>query len=137
MEGILLKVHLLFTLYMCGLIWFVQIVHYPLFRLIRPEQFTSYEQGHTRLTAWLTAPQMTIELFSAAALIYVVMDNYFYWFNFLGVLLIWVSTFFIQVPLHNQLSQKHDPKNIQNLIKSNWARTILWTIRAIALILYL
>ncbi len=41
--------HITATLYMTGLIWFVQIVHYPLFARVGNAEFSAYEQRHTAL----------------------------------------------------------------------------------------
>jgi len=129
-------IHLFFTLFMAGVIWFVQLVHYPLFKQVAPNNFVHYEQVHTQKTGVLVAPAMLIELGTALALVYFSNDVLWLWLNLILLLIIWGSTFFIQVPLHGKLSQQHDPKSINSLIKSNWIRTILWTIRPI-LLLYL
>ncbi len=41
-------VHLLATWYMVGLIWFVQIVHYPGFQSIPQAGFRDYANRHVR-----------------------------------------------------------------------------------------
>ena len=137
MEDIIFKLHLLFSLYMFGLIWFVQIVHYPLFAAVMPQNFTAYEQKHTHFTGFVTAPMMVIELLTGIALVYLNLDSLFYWFNLTGIILLWASTFFIQVPLHGQLTEKHQPRAIKKLVQTNWIRTIIWSVRALALVVYL
>lgn len=47
------------------------------------------------------------------------------------VLLIWLSTFLIQVPLHNALGVEKDTEAIRRLVQTNWIRTILWTVKGI------
>ena len=42
---------------------------------------------------------------------------------------IWVSTFFLQVPCHLQLSTGWDAQTLRFLVNSNWIRTILWSFR--------
>ena len=44
---LLFLAHLGSSLYMVGLIWFVQVVHYPLFDSVGDREFPSYEQRHT------------------------------------------------------------------------------------------
>lgn len=58
-------VHLAATLSMVGLIWFVQIVHYPLFAYVGAEKFIAYEAAHARLTTWVVAPPMLTEALTA------------------------------------------------------------------------
>ncbi len=47
--------------------------------------------------------------------------------------LIWVITFLISVPKHNILSSGHNDLAITELVKTNWIRTVAWTVRAIIL----
>ncbi len=48
--------HLLATALLPGLIWFVQVVHYPLFAAVGQEGFHAYERQHQRLKAFVVAP---------------------------------------------------------------------------------
>ncbi len=119
---------------MCGLVWFVQVAHYPLFLEIGQQDFVQYERKNTIATSFVTAPMMLIELLSGLALVYLSMGNTLYWLNLIGVALLWLSTFFIQVPLHNRLLNAYDPQAIRRLVRSNWIRTFLWTARAVILL---
>jgi len=47
----------------------------------------------------------------------------------ISTLLIWISTFFIQVPLHKKIAYKRDLRKIKKLILSNLIRTFLWTLK--------
>ncbi|MEY4607349.1 MAG: hypothetical protein RLY45_2109, partial [Actinomycetota bacterium] len=38
--------HLVATMFMVGLIWFVQVVHYPLMAAVGEQQFVAYEDRH-------------------------------------------------------------------------------------------
>src|SRR5271157_6285468 len=53
---------------MVGLIWLVQVVHYPLFRLVGSGDFKGYHHNHTRLISWVVGPPMLAEGLSAAVL---------------------------------------------------------------------
>ncbi len=130
------SIHLFLTLYMTGLIWFVQVVHYPLMGKVGREAFVSYERAHTRLTSWVTAPQMVAELATGAWLWYESMGINVFGLNFLMILLLWMSTFFIQVPLHNHLSRVFSEKHHRRLARTNWIRTALWTARGVLLLVH-
>lgn len=125
---------------MTGLIWFVQVVHYPLFVRIPPASFTDYERSHTTRTGVVVAPIMLTELVTAVALplsrtSYAVSPLYM---TSLGcLLLIWISTFLVQVPLHAMLEKNHCPNSIRRLVLTNWIRTILWSLRSVFLLLIL
>ncbi|MEN0003066.1 MAG: hypothetical protein AAF798_02940 [Bacteroidota bacterium] len=135
METLIFVTHLGISLYMFGLIWFVQVVHYPLFAKVDPARFVAYEQAHTSHTVWVTAPPMLLEL-GTALLWWWLAEGWVPLVNLVGVLGLWGSTFFIQVPLHGKLSEKHDDKAIQQLVRSNWIRTLLWSARAGLLLWY-
>ena len=53
----LLLTHLASTLFMTGVIWFVQCVHYPLFASVGEEGFRNYEERNSALTTWVVAPR--------------------------------------------------------------------------------
>lgn len=41
----------------------------------------------------------------------------------------WVCTFFLSVPIHAQLAKgAHDPALLQRLVRTNWPRTLAWTL---------
>jgi hypothetical protein len=128
----LLLVQFMATGLMTGIIWFVQIVHYPLFRKIPPEGFTRYEQAHTVRTGVVVAPLMILELASAALLPILripIASTHAYLATLGCLLLIWASTFLIQVPLHGVLEQCPDTRAMNRLVTTNWIRTMLWSAR--------
>lgn len=132
-ESVLL-VHVSATLFMVGLIWFVQVVHYPLLAYVGIGEVAAYEQAHTRRTSWVVAPPMFLESLTAALLIWVrpmgVTDTQI----ITGLVLlavIWFSTQFIQVPCHQRLCQAFDPGVHRRLVLTNWVRTLAWTLRGL------
>ncbi|UOQ75648.1 hypothetical protein MUN84_13300 [Hymenobacter sp. 5516J-16] len=52
------------------------------------------------------------------------------WWQLVLVVLAWVATFFISVPFHNRLAQGYDYVAIDGLVRTNWPRTLAWTVRA-------
>lgn len=124
------------TLFMTGLIWFVQIVHYPLYNEVGPDHFTRYEEQHNRLTTWVVGPVMLIELATALALIrWSPADSGSLSWIAAGLLaVIWLSTAFLQVPAHNSLTRAFSDEAWQTLVRTNWIRTIAWTTRSAILL---
>ncbi|MEM1328527.1 MAG: hypothetical protein AAGI23_21405 [Bacteroidota bacterium] len=120
------------TFFMTGLIWLVQVVHYPLMADVGIDFFVDYEAKHTRSITFVVLPIMLIELGTAALLVVMPSDFSKVWLivAFGLLLLIWASTFFLQVPLHGELSQKFDAANHQKLVSTNWIRTLLWSARS-------
>ena len=128
--------HLALCSYMMGLCWLVQRVHYPSFLHLTDEQGKQHAFSHVAPTKWITAPPMIAELASAIYLVYSY-QNLFWGFNLLAVLVIWASTFGLQVPAHNRLAQNWEEKTIRSLINTNWIRTILWSARTITLLYFI
>jgi hypothetical protein len=57
-----LLAHLAATLFMVGVIWFVQVVHYPLFSRIGPEKVSLYSEAHSRLTTHVVGSPMFVSI---------------------------------------------------------------------------
>ena len=126
--------HVAATLYMTGLIWFVQIVHYPLFSSVGDAGFPAYEQRHTALTTWVVGPPMLVEAITALILFWLRPGGITgpqLWIGFALLAVIWISTAFVQVPCHEVLSQKFDKTVHQRLVWTNWLRTVAWSLRAL------
>ena len=128
-EGLLL-IHLLCTAYMTGLIWFVQLVHYPLMSLVGEANYSQFQRAHMRQTTWVVGPPMLLEAGTAVGLVLFQPDA----FTIGGLtmlLAIWASTALWQVPRHQALLVRFDIQQHRRLVRSNWARTGLWTARAV------
>jgi len=128
----ILLVQVLTTAMMTGIIWFVQIAHYPLFSKIPPQGFVVYELANTTSTGWVVAPIMLVEIGTAFLLLILRSPVAFQplYLTALGCLIIvWLSTIFLQVPLHSLLSARHNPEAIRSLVATNWIRTLFWTLR--------
>ena len=127
----LVGTHFLSSFWMMVIIWFVQLVHYPLFYYVPDEAKIRYSHQHQKKISYLVLPGMLIEL---ASLIY--LGQWFYtsgvWQLMMVLLiLIWLSTFLIQVPCHQSLLREPSNKIVQKLVMTNWIRTGLWTLKTI------
>ncbi len=125
-----LLAHVASTLVMVGVIWFVQIVHYPLFGQVGADVFTRYEMHHTRLTTYVVAPAMLLEATTGLWLLWqrpMGVSPLYVWAGMGLLAMTWLSTFLVQVPLHNQLTQGFDGLIHHKLVTSNWLRTIAWS----------
>ncbi len=136
----LLAAHIFATFAMTGLIWFVQGVHYPIFAFVPNDAFVDFENAHTQFTGYIVFPVMLIELGSAIALLFfsgnTISRKLRIW-NLALVLIIWASTFLIQVPIHQSLSIGYSTEAQEMLVLSNWLRTALWTVRSSLFVIWL
>ena len=113
-----------------GVILMTQFINYPLFKSIKSD-FTDYHKKYTERMGYVVAPLMIIELVLVTYIIIHHKENLFVIFIFLLTIIIWASTFFIQVPIHNTLSKKKEKNKIIKLNKSNYIRTICWILKLI------
>jgi hypothetical protein len=120
---------------MAGIIWFVQVVHYPLFAAVTGAGDADYARANQARTSLVVLPPMLVEAAAAAwiatwppagigrgpAVAGLVMVG-----------LVWLSTLAVQMPLHARLAREgHAAGVVATLVRSNWPRTLLWTARAI------
>lgn len=130
----LLLTHLAATLCLVGVIWFVQLVHYPLMGQVGRDEAVGYERQHTRRTGWVVAPLMLAELATAGLLLGARPTGVPLWAAALGVALlavVWASTWAVQIPCHRRLSVAFDPVVHRRLVRTNWLRTACWSLRGL------
>ncbi len=127
------------TWLMVGLIWLVQIVHYPLLLLVGDSHFATYHQQHCARIAWIVGPVMSVEMCGALLLLMILPFNIGLFGAFGLLVTAWLSTAFLQVGLHHRLSlAPHDaalkPPLINRLVKTNWIRTFCWSARGLLIL---
>lgn len=130
----LLALHLAATAAMVGLIWFVQVVHYPLFDSVGADGFSDYESAHRWRTSFVVGPLMGVELLTAVALVVDPPDSLGRSLPLVGLVVLFVvhaSTVLLQVPAHDRLNLGHDPAVVARLVRTNWVRTAGWTTRGV------
>ena len=125
--------HLAAAWVMAGLIWVIQVVHYPLFDRVAPDRFVDFEAEHARrITLVLAGPmplQLVLALWLAASppggvgrgLVLV---------NLAAVGLALVVTAAVSAPLHGVLGRGFDPAAHRRLVATNLVRTAAWTAAA-------
>lgn len=119
---------LVLSAYMTGVIWVVQLLVYPNFKRYDESIFLTSMNHHTRNISLIVMIPMLLELALSVWWIYTQADLNSYVH---GLLLagIWFSTFLIQVPCHNKLSTGKDTQVIEKLVRTNWIRTVLWSLK--------
>lgn len=132
LEPLVLPVHTASTLALCGLIWMVQVVHYPLMAWVGRDSFAAWHARHLLWMTWVVGPLMLAEVASALWLLDAPSPRTWPWLPWIGialVLVVWLSTAVLQVPMHRRLERGWDESAHRFLVRSNWVRTIAWTVR--------
>jgi hypothetical protein len=128
------------TFFMLGLTWFVQVVHYPLFLLVGGDEFPDYHERHSRSTAWLVLPPMTVELLSSI-LLALNPPSGESGIALAGAVLavfIWALTALAAAPAHGRIGRNGlDVGSLDHLLSVSWIRTAAWTAHAAVVVLLL
>lgn len=128
------------TGFMTGLIWFVQVVHYPIYANVSPQDLPKYQQFHVRRTTLVVFPMMVTELIGGALLLVREWQGELQNFAIWGIVLlgvIWLSTLLLQIPRHDLIGKagSEDPP-IRSMVLTNWIRTLAWSGRLALLAVY-
>ena len=126
--------HLIFTSIMTGVIWVIQIVHYPSFHFIEKELYTVFQKFHMNKISIIVIPIMLAELITGMMLF---LDKSskspFLIISFVILVLIWLITGVFFSKAHNELMTGYQELVVNQLVVMNWIRTLLWTLRLLLL----
>ena len=134
---VLFLVHVITTVMVAGMMWFVQVVHYPLLPHVGHGSFVSYEKAHTRLAIATVVPLMVIETVTGGLLVLWRPRGVGLvpcWIGLVLLAIIWWSTFRLQVPQHRILSRGFDDDASRRLVRSNWIRTGSYSVRILVML---
>lgn len=115
--------------YLTGVIWVIQLVHYPLFARVGHEQWTAYEAAHQRRITVVVGPPMLAQ--PAVALgILLARPGALAIVNLVlcGALL--AITLAVFAPLHGALAERWSDATHRRLVGLNVLRTVAWTSQA-------
>ncbi|MEO6055210.1 MAG: hypothetical protein ABIQ49_00065 [Gemmatimonadales bacterium] len=142
----ILVVNLVTSLLLTGLIWTIQLVHYPLFAAVGEAGFGDYVRRHGSRISVLVVPLMTVELAAAVWLVVALgrpgacpglCDWVTGWAAWLGLALvgvIWLVTAAVFAPVHGRLARGRSGRDLELLVSANWVRTVAWTARSALLV---
>ena len=136
-NNFVLLVHLTFTSIMTGVIWVIQIVHYPSFHFIEKELYTAFQKFHINKISIIVIPIMLAELITGMMLF---LDKSskspFLIISFVILVLIWLITGVFFSKAHNELMTGYQELVVNQLVVMNWIRTLLWTLRLFFLLAF-
>ena len=125
---LLLVVHALATAALAGVVWLVQLVVYPSFRLVgSTAAWPAVHAAHTRRLTVVVALPWAVQGASLAALL--LRDGLSPLLVLTGALALTtvVVTVAVSVPLHDRLGEAYDDDVARRLVATNWLRTAAWT----------
>ena len=126
----LYKIHIVSTSIMVGLIWVMQLVHYPTFNFINTEYYKSFQEFHMKRISLIVIPVMTIELTSGILIFWISQtNNIFFNISLYCLFFIWFLTAILFSKMHQKLMLGYQILIVTKLVNLNWIRTISWTLR--------
>lgn len=121
------------TLFMTGLTWFVQVVHYPLFPSVGEAQFPEFHRIHSNRTTFVVLPPMLVELVTSWALLFDPPAGHTA-LVITGAALAtgtWLLTALGAAPAHGKIGRQGlSPELGRKLMAFSWARTVCWSAHA-------
>lgn len=118
---------------MFGVIWIVQLVHYPLMRFVSEQRFARFETAHRQRISLVVGPLMLMEGLCVLAFLFAPPAGLPWWLPWAGAFAEAAAigtTVLVSAPLHEKLNAKFDSALLDRLIATNWIRTVAWTVRA-------
>lgn len=122
------------ALVMTGVIWFVQVVHYPLLAIVPVENAKVVAGEHQSRTAWVVGAPMGIEGITTLWLMFdrpVDVPWVFTWAGGACVAVALLCTVLLSVPRHARMAENPDENVGRELVLTNWPRTVAWTLHGI------
>ncbi len=134
-------IYIFSSIFMLGLIWVIQLVHYPSFLFVDNSKFVNFEKFHSQKITYIVMPMMIAEIVSCSMIVvrdYWQGDGSWFWMiNMISLLGIWLSTFCLSIPCHAKLRRGYCHTTIKRLIDTNWPRTFLWTVKGCLVICWM
>ena len=134
MNDVVLLLNTVASWTMVGVIWFVQVVHYPLLSVVPVESAASVAVEHQRRTGWVVMVPMTVEGVTTLLLLGMVPEGVAWfvpWLAGIPLAVALLATVLLSVPRHARMAAKPDETVGQELVSTNWIRTIAWSVRGI------
>jgi hypothetical protein len=125
----LLFLNLAATGFMASVIWFVQVVHYPLMQHYTRESFADVCLAHQRLTQRVVIVPMLLEVVTSIGLV-IAGGSLPTWIGLILTGVTGFTTVLVSVPLHENLAKAWDAETHRKLCRTNWLRTAGWTLHA-------
>lgn len=124
-------IEIIITSILVGLIWTIQLVHYPSFAYVGPNEYVSFHSFHV---AAITPFVGSLMIFEFVCFLLSMKYGVYKLFNqglvvLILLMIIWGTTLFVSVPTHNQLLLGKSDLLITRLVTTNWIRTIAWSLK--------
>ena len=113
---------------MAMLIWLIQLVIYPAFRVVDRDAFHDWHLNYMKTISCIVIPLMLLQALCHGILM-VLNPSAMQWIASGAILGAWIATFTLSVPCHQRLQQAgFERDTVNRLIKTNGVRTVFWSL---------
>ncbi|WCO68268.1 hypothetical protein PO878_05945 [Iamia majanohamensis] len=136
MDDVVLVLGATATWTMVGVIWFVQVVHYPLLGTIGADRSAEVGARHQTLTSFVVGPPMAVEGVTTLVLLAAAPEGVAPVLPWVAAVLLAVAlgaTVALLVPRHRRMLDAPGPEVGAGLVATNWVRTVAWSGRGVLL----
>lgn len=137
-DSIVLVVALASVWAMTGVIWVIQLVHYPIFDTIErgadDELWRRFGDRHRRTISFVVGPFMLAEGITGLWLVADPPGDVGRALPLVALALMAIAygtTALVSVPLHERLTHRFEADAHRRLVTTNWIRTAAWTARGV------
>jgi len=123
---------------MTGVIWVIQLVHYPIFDAVErgtdDQLWQRFGERHRRSVSAVVGPFMLVEGVTGIWLVIDPPGDLSLALPLVAgalMALAYGTTAFVSVPLHERLTATFDDDAHRRLVSTNWIRTAAWTARGL------
>lgn len=131
---IIVVAHVGATWMLVGLIWTIQVVHYPSFAGLDRTRFVDFQHEHMAKMGSIVGPPWLVEGLSVLAVFLFAPTTTVRVLGIVGGALeaiVIATTLWASIPAHDVLAQGFDEAAHRKLVKTNWIRTGAWTARGV------
>lgn len=139
-DALILLIALASTWAMTGLIWTIQVVHYPIFDAIEHGcnngLWHRFANRHTTTISYVVGPFMVAEGVTGLWIVAAPPAGISRALPLVALALMGAAygvTALVSAPLHGRLAPHFDSALHTRLVRTNWMRTAAWTLRAVVL----
>lgn len=140
LEKIIFITNLVSTIMMCGIIWYAQIAVYSLLKFVGKKDFANYKKAYNKRVMPYAVFMLLVELSTSILLLWarpLEIPIIYVLVNLILLAIIWLLTWFVEVPKHKILESGFNVKSYKTLMITNLTRTVLWAFRVIIVVIML
>lgn len=138
METIFLLLNLISTLLIAGVLWFIQLVHFPLINEMPAKNMVNNGYYHMQKILGIINLLFIIDFITIVFLLLLVNSDLSATLMLINILIFLFTVILTRItflPIHQNLSKNPNSFLISKLINLNWIRTLVWSLKVLFMLI--